>query len=74
MAMFKYYLSNFLLWSRSSAWIEHLPSKQGVTGSNPAGGICGDGTVVLRTAADRVFPGSIPGPRLFIEYILMSKN
>ena len=25
--------------SRSSAWIEHLPSKQGVTGSNPVGSV-----------------------------------
>ncbi len=31
--------SNLIPCSRSSAWIEHLPSKQGVTSSNLAGSV-----------------------------------
>ena len=32
-----FHLTNSIKRTRSSAWIEHLPPKQGVAGSNPAG-------------------------------------
>ena len=36
----------------SSVWIEHLPSKQGVAGSNPVSGVTsGCGTSVLKAPA-----------------------
>ncbi len=49
---------------RSSAWIEHLPSKQGVAGSNPVGGICGGGTVVTAVGCSPTFPGFESRPPL----------
>ena len=36
---FKRHLNFNVICSCSSAWIEHLPSKQGVAGSNPVGSV-----------------------------------
>ena len=49
-----------MIWARSSVWIERLPSKQKVAGSNPVGSA---GTVLkwLRgPPAERLFAGSNP--------------